>query len=104
MYKVAVIGGRDTVLGFKALGLDAYPAVADDELKRLFRRVTKDDAGYAIIYIEETLAEFLTEEIRMFNDRPTPAIIMIPGRDGSKGLSMTALHESVLRAIGADIL
>lgn len=104
MYKVAVIGARDTVLGFKALGLDTFPSAPDDELRRLFKQITGPQAEYGIVYLEEELAEFLSEEIKAFNSKPTPAIIMIPGRDGSKGISMRALHDSVVRAIGTDIL
>jgi vacuolar-type H+-ATPase subunit F/Vma7 len=32
MLKIAVMGGRETVMGFKALGLDVFP-VDEDEAK-----------------------------------------------------------------------
>ena len=31
MYKIAVVGDRDSVLGFKALGLEVCPAQSADE-------------------------------------------------------------------------
>ena len=104
MYKIAVMGGADTVLGFKALGLDTTPVSDDDEARRAFRRLTAPEARYAIIYIEERLAQVLASEIAAYNDKPVPAIILIPGRDGSMGLGLTALHDAVIRAVGADIL
>ena len=104
MYKIAVMGGADTVLGFKALGLDTAPVSDEDDARRAFRRLTAPEARYAIIYIEERLSQVLTSEIAEFNDKPVPAIILIPGRDGSLGLGLTALHDAVIRAVGADIL
>jgi V/A-type H+-transporting ATPase subunit F len=108
MYKIAVMGGSDTVLGFKALGLDTFPVTTQEEaraaLRKLVVRESSDDPEYAIIYIEERLAQLLQAEIAQFSDKVTPAIILIPGRDGSLGLSLTALHDAVVHAIGADIL
>ena len=31
MYKIAVLGDRESVLGFKTLGLDVYPAETPEE-------------------------------------------------------------------------
>ena len=104
MYNIAVMGGADTVLGFKALGLDTHPVSSDEEARRVFSRLTAPEARYAIIYIEERLSQILASEIAEFTDKPVPAIILIPGRDGSMGLSLTALHDAVIRAVGADIL
>lgn len=104
MLKIAVIGGSDTVMGFKALGLETFPAANADEAGRILRTITRESDEYAIIYIEETLAQELTNEIAKFKDSPTPAIILIPGREGSIGLGQTALRAAVERAVGTNIL
>ena len=104
MYKIAVMGGIDTVIGFKALGLDTYPVTDDAEAKQVFNKITGPDANYAVIYLEENLSKTLSAEISRYTEKVTPAIILIPGRDGSQGLGLTALHEAVRRAIGSDIL
>ena len=104
MLKIAVIGGKDTVIGFKAVGLEACPASNAAEALQALRSVTKEDSEYAIIYIEEKLAQELQHEIDKFKDSPTPAIIMIPGREGSMGLGQTALRAAVERAVGTNIL
>ena len=104
MYKIAVMGGSDTVMGFKALGLDTYPVSGDTEAKQVFSKLTALEEQYAVIYLEENLSKVLAPEISRLTEKITPAIILIPGRDGSQGLGLTALHESVLRAIGTDIL
>lgn len=104
MLKIAVIGGRETVMGFTALGLEAYPVADADEAKKVLRTLTRDREDVAIIYIEEGLAEQLSQEIDKFKDSPKPAIILIPGREGSLGLGLTALNQAVERAIGTNIL
>ena len=104
MLKIAVIGGRDTVIGFKALGLETYAAANAAEAGKQLRSLTRDSADYAIIYIEEALAAELTNEIDKFKDSPTPAIILIPGREGSIGLGQSALKAAVERAVGTNIL
>ena len=104
MLKIAVIGGRDTVMGFKALGLDTFPADDAVEAGKTLKSLTKDSQDYAIIYIEETLAAELSAEINKFKDSPTPAIILIPGREGSMGLGQSALKAAVERAVGTNIL
>jgi len=104
MFKIAVMGGIDTVLGFKALGLDTYPVSDPAEAKQVFSKITAADEKYAVIYLEENLSEVLSNEISRFTNKVSPAIILIPGREGSQGLSLNALHEAVLRAIGTDIL
>lgn len=102
MYKIAVIGGGDTVTGFKALGLDAFPVAGADDAARTLRELASGEE-YAIIYIEETFAAELSAEIAKYENNVTPAIILIPGRDGPLGIAQSALHDSVIRAIGTDI-
>ena len=91
-------------MGFKALGLEAFPVSNDEEALIAFKKLTKDNVNYAIIYVEETYFKALSAEIDKFKDSPTPAIILIPGREGSLGLGASALQSAVLRAVGSDIL
>lgn len=102
MYKIGVIGDRESVLGFKAVGLDVFPCMDKDEAKRTLNRIAKED--YAIIYITERLCKDMVEEIEKYKDMRIPAIIPIPGMDGSYGIGLSNLKKSVERAVGADIL
>lgn len=105
MLKIGVIGGRETVMGFKALGLEAFPVSDEKEAHEVFRNLTKTEhQEYAIIYLEESYALALSSEIEKFKDSPTPAVILIPGRNGSLGLGQSALKAAVERAVGSDIL
>ena len=102
MYKIAVMGDRDSVMGFKFLGLDVFPVTDPEEGRKTLHRLAREP--YAIIYITEQLAARITEEISRYKDQLTPAVILIPGKEGSLGIGMSKVSESVERAIGANIL
>ena len=104
MFKIGVLGGRETVMGFKALGLETFPMENLEEARQILRDITREEEQYAIIYVEENLAGGLQHEIDRFKDEPSPAIILIPGRDGSMGLGLSALQAAVERAVGTNIL
>lgn len=102
MYKIGVIGDRESVLGFKAVGLDVFPCDEADEAKRTLKKIAKED--YAIIYVTEKLYQHMEKEVAEYVDSRLPAIIPIPGKDGNTGIGMDSLKKSVERAVGADIL
>ena len=101
-YKIAALGDRDSVLGFRTLGLDVFPADTVDEAKVLLHRLAKEN--YAIIYLTEGLAKGMSAEIDRYKDAVTPAVILIPGKEGALGIGMNAVKTAVERAVGADIL
>ncbi len=102
MYKIAVIGDRESVLGFKALGLDVQFVDDVAAAKNVLHRLAKED--YAVIYLTEQLAEEMQSDIARYKDNTVPAVILFPGKSGSLGLGMQGVHQSVERAVGADIL
>ena len=102
MYKIDVIGDRESILGFKAVGLDVFPIDDPEEAKKTLKRIAKED--FAIIYITEQLYQFMMDEVDEYTDSRLPAIIPIPGKDGTLGIGMTSVKKSVERAVGADIL
>lgn len=103
MYKVAVLGDRDSIYGFAALGLDVFYADNQQKGREIFKQLTSGDT-YTIIYITEQLAADLTEEIEKFSFKPTPAIILIPGVKGNTGQGVASVKKSVEKAVGSDIL
>lgn len=84
MYKIAVLGDRDSVLGFKALGLDTFFVESADEARHTLHQLAKET--YAIIYITEQLAADIPADIARYKTTATPAVILIPGKTGSLGL------------------
>ena len=102
MYKIAAMGDMDSVLGFKALGLDVCPVSTPEEGRAALHRMAKEN--YAIIYMTEQLAAQLGTDVARYKDALTPAIILIPGKEGSLGIGMANVTNAVERAVGADIL
>ena len=102
MNKIGVIGGRDSVLGFRALGLDTCIAENGEQAKAALHRMAKEN--YAIIYITEHLAAQIPAEIERRREDVSPAVILIPGANGSQGLGMSALNAAVERAVGSNII
>lgn len=102
MYKIAVLGDADSVLGFKALGLDVFPVDSVADAKATLHRLAKD--GFAIVYLTEQMAVHMEDDLVRYKDDLTPAVILIPGKEGSLGIGMANVKKSVERAVGADIL
>lgn len=102
MYKIAVMGERDSILGFQALGLEVCPVDSSEQGHALLTRMAKEN--YAIIYMTEQLAAGMAQDIARYKDALTPAIILIPGKEGSLGIGMANVKIAVERAVGADIL
>ena len=103
LYKIAVIGDRESVLGFRALGLDVFPADADSAAE-IFKSLSRRDSQYAIIYVTEDLVALLGAEIAAVSDELIPAVIPVPSKNGSLGIGAAALSTTVERAVGANIL
>lgn len=101
-YKIAVMGDKDSVLGFMALGLTVFPVESVDQARTTLHRIARED--YAVVYLTETLAAALGNDIARYKDELTPAIILIPGKEGSLGIGMSNIKKAVERAVGADIL
>ena len=101
-YRIAVLGDKDSVLGFKALGLDVYPAENVEEARRTLHALARENV--AVIYLTEGYAAAMAADVEKYKDALTPAIILIPSKDGSLGIGMANVKSAVERAVGADIL
>lgn len=102
MYKIAVMGDRDSIYGFATLGLDIYPFADSAEAGKKLRELA--ESNYAVIYITEALAAQLTAEIDHYRTMRLPAIILIPGVSGNTGAGIAAVKKSVEQAVGSDII
>jgi V/A-type H+-transporting ATPase subunit F len=99
--RIAVVGDWNSILGFRALGLETVPVKDVQEAKEAVRRLAKEDC--AVIYLTEQLAKDMTDTLRRYKDALRPAIILIPGREGSLGIGKSNIESAIKRAIGTDI-
>ncbi len=112
-YKMAIIGPREAILGFKALGLEpVYVTDSKVAVEQLFS-LKKDKVEvegemknrYAIIFIMEEFAKGITpEDYKKLSADPLPAIIPLPSHLGTTGYGLQKLKLIVEKAVGMDIL
>lgn len=115
-YKIAIIGNKDTILGFKALGIETFNAINRDEaVETLFELKNKSQETegktadkkplYAIIFITEDLAEKINkEEYQKLSKNALPAIIPLPSSSGTSGYGIKRIGKIIEMAIGSDII
>ena len=101
-YQIAVIGDWESVMGFRALGLDTYPVNSAEEAREKIKELAKTNC--AVIYLTERLAKDMEDVLARYKDELRPAIILIPGKDGSLGIGKNNIQRAIERAVGADIL
>lgn len=105
-YRIAIVGPEDSVIGFKALGVEPHPVSDTASLLKKVEDLCSDDLDerYAIILITEDYFVKAKEELFELSKRPLPAIISIPSHEGSKGLGGEKIKRIVEQAVGSDIL
>jgi len=103
MYKIGVIGTRDSVLGFAALGFAIFEVCDAEGARAALHRAAKS-GEFAALLVTEELAADLEEDIARYQNDPLPAITSIPGCRGATGYGMAAIRHAVERAVGSDVL
>ena len=102
MYKNGVLGDRDSVYGFGALGLEVFPVEEPEAGAKLLRRLAEEE--YAVLYVTEALCAQIPDELERLRERPLPAVVPIPGIYGNTGMGLQQVKRSVEQAVGSDIL
>ena len=102
MYKIAVMGDRESICGFSGLGIKPFAVTEAAEAEGILKSLCEQD--YCIVYITERLCEDIWSVIERYRKRPLPAIIPIPGVKGNTGRGMSEIHKAVEKAVGSDIL
>lgn len=100
--RIGVIGDKDSVLAFKAVGVEVFDATSAEEARELILELSKLD--FAVLFITEDLACQIQDTLTKAKSKPYPAIVPIPSGSGSTGFGMYGLKKDVEKAIGTDIL
>jgi V/A-type H+/Na+-transporting ATPase subunit F len=101
MYEICVIGDKDSVLGFKALGFTVYIVHDAAEAEQIIEKAARN---YAVIFIADNYARELKSVIDEYRNRKLPSIVPIYGGSGETGVGMKIIRDAMERAVGADIL
>ena len=102
MYKIGVLGDKDSVYGFSCIGLDVFWADDAKQANKYLRMMAEN--SYAVVYITEKLADEIKGEIEKYSQAVSPAIIPIPGVSGNTGEGLKNVSRFVEKAVGSDIL
>jgi len=101
-YKIAVIGDKDSILGFKTIGVDTFPVTSTQAALDTMKKLVSDQ--YGVIFITEELAQGMEDVINEMHKRYLPAVVLIPNSRGTQGIGIEQIRSNVEKAIGADIL
>ncbi len=101
MYKIAVVGDKESILGFSAIGMDIYSAYEEQEIKKLIPKLIEEN--YAIIYITENVSIKAKKYLEKLQTNKIPAIITIPGNTGSTQYGEKRIKDMVQKAVGIEI-
>lgn len=102
MYKIGVVGDKDSILAFKALGVDVFTAYERDEARRIVDTIARDN--YGIIFITEQVASLIPDTIERYDKEIIPTVILIPSNQGTLDIGMKRINDSVVKAVGSNIL
>ena len=97
---LAIMGDKDSILCFKAAGVDTF-GVTSQTAGSTLRQLVK---SYKVIFVTDNFAEETAEIIKKFDDQPYPIVITLPGSAGSNGSGMALLAKLSEKALGVDIL
>lgn len=100
--KLAVIGDRESVLAFKAVGAETFAVKDAEKASEILRTLAKGD--YAVVFITEQIAVGMSDLLKKLKTRPYPAVIPIPSATGTNGFGMDGIKKDVEKAVGVDIL
>ncbi len=101
MYKIAVVGDKESIFGFSAIGMDIYPAYEEEEIKKLIPKLKEEN--YDIIYITENVSQKAEKYLEKLQTNKIPAIVTIPSNTGSLKYGETRIKEMVQKAVGIEI-
>ena len=98
---IAVIGDKDSILCFQAVGLRTFPVSKPEEARERMAQALKGD--YAVIFVTEGLADFFQDMMEEVSIKPLPSIVLIPNNRGSLGIALGRMRDTIRKAVGADI-
>jgi V/A-type H+-transporting ATPase subunit F len=98
---VAVIGDKDSILCFRAIGVSTFPVSEVGEAKTVVRRLVQGKVP--VIFVTEQIAQGMMDVIDELARESLPSVVLIPNNQGTLGLGMERIRRTVTRAVGADI-
>ncbi len=110
-FKIAIVGPADTISGLRALGVEAFDATTGEaalEQLRTIKSITLDTSNptqYAVVCVIESLLTNIDQaEYAKVVAGPLPAVVLLPGSEGSSGVALARLRSLAEKAVGSSII
>lgn len=101
MADILVVGKRDSILGFRTIGIETL--FWEDKANSLSLLKENIEKGSKIIFVTENIFMELKELIDTYFGRLYPIFVPIPDINGSQGVGSENIRRLVIRALGTDI-
>jgi V/A-type H+-transporting ATPase subunit F len=101
--EIAVIGDKDSILGFKSIGFDTYEVLKTDEqeVKQFVIAILRKN--YKIVYITENYFMVCEKDIDEFmKNKAYPIVTVIPTTTGDKNIAFDSMKKLVEKALGGS--
>jgi len=99
---IAFLGDMDSVLGFRALGVETVVPDGPEDARERFQTLVKQ--GTSVIMVTEDLLDTLQDLIDDTMHRPLPAVVVLPGITGTQKRGEDTIRELIIRAVGVDLM
>ncbi len=98
--KTAIIGDGESILVFKAVGVEPFSVSTAEEAEKTLSQIAKT---YKIIFITDDFAAAIDDKIKKYTAQSYPVIVSIPSKSGSNGYGEKNLVEAMEKALGINI-
>lgn len=98
--KTAIIGDGESILVFKAVGVEPFPVSTAAEAETVLSEISKT---YKIIFITDDVAVQIDDKIKKYTDKSYPIIVSVPSKAGSNGYGEKNLTDAMEKALGINI-
>lgn len=97
MPKIAVIGAEFSILPFRLLGVDVFPAKSADAALEILKKISGE---YSIIFVEELFIKKMEDFLSEFDMDVANTIIPLPLQGKSSGSAIKRIKGFIREAIG----
>lgn len=104
-YSIAIIGKKEEILAFKGIGIETIFVDSGKDAEKILMDLRKEKENkFAIIFLPEDIFQDISEEaMEKITEEALPALVPIPGLQGSTGFGDLRMRKFVEQAVGSDI-
>ena len=99
--KIAVLGNKDIVVLFKAVGCDVFSPAGRAKIRATLNKLIQN---YKIILIQTNYAKLCEDLIEQTRISAYPVIVVIPNKDEQNNYALDKIMTDMERAMGAKIV